>query len=961
MSPRLVFLFVCVIGLGVQAQSFEDDVETGNLVTPGGNWTGATTPVSANTITASTAAAHRGSYGVRLTDNNNTANAGDQNNLEFESADAAPDYYWRGWMRLTPTNTVGEFTPIELLCNDGSNSIALVDISVTYPSAAFILEGDFNGGAGSSRTVTTAIASAGTWNLVEVVMHGIGTTSGSRRLLVNGVSRAYHSNLNFTSASYGKINQMNIGASWSNDRRWTGTIDFDDVRASTSDLASSLRVTAGGASYQAGTCIALTLGLRESVAAAAAHAPYAVQTSLNVSGVTGSFFSNSGCTTPITTLTIPSGVSLAPTSYFRATSSGTAVVTASHADFLTSTLNLTITAPPAVAIAPATVTLAPKDTQLFTASGGSGSGYVWSMSTKPSGGTISAGGAYTAGGVGGVTDVVSVQDSLGGTKTVQVQVGPALSASPLTTNLASGAQATVTASGGKGPYTFAMQAAPSGGSVTAAGLYTAGALGGVTDVVRVTDALGATATSAFIVAANGGGVNGVRVSGATTMTAGSPLAYTLQVVDGAGNDVTAPTNLSARLLPVGAASSTAIFSASTLGGPSGLATSSGLTAANGRATVTINDPTAERILVCARITSGTIESCLEIAVGAGAAHHTRVWTLGPTSLPACSSATVSMAVVDVNGNVVTTNSMLTLCPPTGSAAKIGNTTLLSEARAGSCVTGQLGASGTATATVSSGTNTMATFTASSTGMPGPATGVTLSWQASAGPTATSSGITVDSSLIQAHEGPVVVSVVPLDACGQPATVLASDVAVLATPPLVAGAPQLVNGEVQVPVTLPVCPAAGATLWVSATLKGQPITDAQGVVKQILAFECAPPLFLTPLPLEARCGTAYNQQPSVSGDGPFTFALEGSAPEGLEVASETGVVSWTPTAQQTGIHSVNLKVHGPAGDAHQSFDLEVSCARQFYGVNNGCGSTGGSLSSALALVLALFVRRRRAAR
>jgi hypothetical protein len=65
---------------------------------------------------------------------------------------------------------------------------------------------------------------------------------------------------------------------------------------------------------------------------------------------------------------------------------------------------------------------------------------------------------------------------------------------------AGGTQAFTASAGAGGPYTWAMNLSPSGGSITASGLYTAGAKGNVTDYVKLTDSAGAVAIAAVTVA-----------------------------------------------------------------------------------------------------------------------------------------------------------------------------------------------------------------------------------------------------------------------------------------------------------------------------------------------------------------------------------------------------------------------------------------------------------------------------
>ena len=157
----------------------------------------------------------------------------------------------------------------------------------------------------------------------------------------------------------------------------------------------------------------------------------------------------------------------------------------------------------ALAVSPSQVTVAVGASQTFTASGGSGTGYTWDLATNNSGGAITAAGVYTAGATGGVTDVVRVTDSANHTATATVTVSmatAALAVSPSQVTVAVGASQTFTASGGTGTgYAWDVATNKSGGAITAAGVYTAGATGGVTDVVRVTDSANHTAMATVTV------------------------------------------------------------------------------------------------------------------------------------------------------------------------------------------------------------------------------------------------------------------------------------------------------------------------------------------------------------------------------------------------------------------------------------------------------------------------------
>jgi hypothetical protein len=145
--------------------------------------------------------------------------------------------------------------------------------------------------------------------------------------------------------------------------------------------------------------------------------------------------------------------------------------------------------------------LAPKATEHFIVNGGGG--LTWSIADNNSGGTInSSTGVYTAGATGNVSDVVSVTNGTS-TATVVVTVGPAITILPASpVYLQPGGTTTFTASGGSGSFSgtaWSLVTNVTGASVGAGtGSFSAGS-GSGTDVVRVTDTLGNTATVTIVV------------------------------------------------------------------------------------------------------------------------------------------------------------------------------------------------------------------------------------------------------------------------------------------------------------------------------------------------------------------------------------------------------------------------------------------------------------------------------
>ena len=181
-----------------------------------------------------------------------------------------------------------------------------------------------------------------------------------------------------------------------------------------------------------------------------------------------------------------------------------------------------------LSIAPASA-IPPKGTRVLSASGGSGSGFTWSLATNNSGASINpTTGAYTAGANGSASDVVQVADSLGSTATRTVTVGAAVTISPVAAAAAPNGGVTFVASGGSGTgFTWSLTVNNSGGSVGATtGVYTAGVNGSVTDVVQVTDSLGNSASTNVTVTAavppsagsGGGKSGGCGTSGGTDIS-----------------------------------------------------------------------------------------------------------------------------------------------------------------------------------------------------------------------------------------------------------------------------------------------------------------------------------------------------------------------------------------------------------------------------------------------------------
>lgn len=192
-----------------------------------------------------------------------------------------------------------------------------------------------------------------------------------------------------------------------------------------------------------------------------------------------------------------SGASIAAnTGEYVAGSTGNVVDTVRVDDPLGNSATAIIVIGLGVTIIPSAPSVPPNGAVGFSATGGSGDGYVWSVSKNASGATIDASsGAYKAGALGKTVDTVRVNDSLGNGALVNVSVGDGLAINPAGPKSPPRGSIVFIAIGGSGnDYTWHLDTNASGGSIEPkSGLYVAGAKGSVADVVTVTDAIGNTA------------------------------------------------------------------------------------------------------------------------------------------------------------------------------------------------------------------------------------------------------------------------------------------------------------------------------------------------------------------------------------------------------------------------------------------------------------------------------------
>lgn len=94
-----------------------------------------------------------------------------------------------------------------------------------------------------------------------------------------------------------------------------------------------------------------------------------------------------------------------------------------------------------------------------------------------------------------------------------------------------------------------------------------------------------------------------------------------------------------------------------------------------------------------------------------------------------------------------------------------------------------------------------------------------------------------------------------------------------------------------------------------------------VSQSLVASEEPPVITSTPV-TAAYVGIAYSYQVEAAGNPPPTFSLT-THPAGMEIEVETGLISWTPTADQAGAHEVTVGASNSAGHDDQTFTIDVS--------------------------------------
>ena len=628
---------------------------------------------------------------------------------------------------------------------------------------------------------------------------------------------------------------------------------------------------------------------------------------------------------------LPNGLSISAAGQITGTpsgaSSGTAHITVTDSTsptHVTASANLSITISAALSITTASLPNGVVGTayNATVAATGGNPGYTFSATGLPGGLSISAAGAITgtpsASGV--TTAQITVTDSTSpihvtATANLSITISQALSIT--TASLPNGVAgtaygATVSATGGSGPYSFSATGLPGGLSISTAGQITGtpGASGTSTAQITVTDSTSPThltATANLSITINAAlsittaslpnGVAGVAYSATVAATGGNP-GYTF----------------SATGLPNGLSISAA---GAITGTPSG--------ASSGTAQITVTDSTSPTHLTATANLSITINAALAITTAslpngvAGTAYSATVaatggnpgYTFSATGLPNGLSISAAGAITGTPSGASSGTAQITVTDstsPTHLTATANLSITISAALTITTATLPNGVAGTAynTTVAATGGNPAYTFTA--TGLPN-GLSISAAGQITGTPSAASTGtahITVTDSTTPTHVTATANLSITINAALSITTnSLVNGVkgsAYSATVAATGGNPGYTFSATGLP--------AGLSISAAGAITGTPSAAGPNTVQVTVTDSTSPThltatanlslLILTPVSITTTSplptgtdGVPYSASVSATGGtGPYTFSASG-LPAGLAI-SVSGQITGTPT-------------------------------------------------------------------
>lgn len=453
---------------------------------------------------------------------------------------------------VAPTVVAITITPSSATLSPGaSQTFAAAARHADGTTAAASVTWSATGGTISQGGGYTAGTSAGSYQVVAVLSGG--TLADTAEVTISAppppAATLTQVILNPSSATIpaGDSRQLTVTGLWSDGSQSTPPVTWN---ATGGTVSSSGRYTAGSTpgSYRviatAGNGVAdtaaVTVGPAELRQLTLTPATPALQPGGTQQFTVAGQWSDGSTSAPAVTWTAQGGTITSSGLYTAGTASGTYSVIARHTGgTLADTSFVTISQPPptllSLTVSPASPSLQTGGTRQFTVSGvwSDASSSVPSVTWTAAGGSISAGGLYTAGNTAGAFRVIATHTASAKADTAEVTITapPTLTGlvvSPGSVSLVSGATQQFTATG---TYSNGSTATPAvtwsatGGTISSAGLYTAGSTAGTSRVVATSAGIADTAT--VVIGAPAPTLTGVLLTPASvTLNSGATQQFT---------------------------------------------------------------------------------------------------------------------------------------------------------------------------------------------------------------------------------------------------------------------------------------------------------------------------------------------------------------------------------------------------------------------------------------------------
>lgn len=284
-----------------------------------------------NALSMSPDAGHRGERGLRLVDGISAAGSTPIVAGFIEVLPVSPRVFMRGWVRVTASN--GQGSLVLWLAGGPGTPLSLY---LELDTRRYAVGGDSLAGVPFTYERSNLQFQVGEWHLVEVAADNLGGEFGLRTLWVDGVLQRSRTGIPLQGVF---VQRVQLGEPWTDDNRFSGIVDMDDVRLSV--LAPASRLVVEPTSGPPGACVPVSVGLLDSTGAPS-RAPYEVRAQLTP--VALAVFSDSGCTQATQTVTFGWGAKVA-TVWARREGAGPSTLAATHADFLSGPAANITTAP----------------------------------------------------------------------------------------------------------------------------------------------------------------------------------------------------------------------------------------------------------------------------------------------------------------------------------------------------------------------------------------------------------------------------------------------------------------------------------------------------------------------------------------------------------------------------------------------------------------------------------------